>query len=561
MRTKHEVLGRAMAFAALAGLQISCSEPSSGIPDTTIDAQAALNRGQLKILKISGDDQEGVVDTVLRDSIVIQVRDKKGGIGGQTVRWTVKRGGGSVSPISSTTDAAGYAKTAWKMGSAAGTGALDAVASDGGTATFTATATMPVDISPGSVDRVVVSPGSVTLSPVGAQTVLAATAYDANGQAINGQSFYWSSRNTSVATVDGAGRVTTWSAGTALIMVLAGAVADTAIITVTTGTADAATYFVATTGSDANSGTQNAPWRTIGTSLGRLRPGETLYVRGGTYAENIRNPVIQPGRSDARIRVAAYAGERPVIQGLLWLNRPSYWTIDGINVTWSTANGPEDHMVRITNGVGWAFENAELWGARSFAGLLVFGSISGEPANWVIRGNCVRDTRTSPIHHINGDHNLYINTGTSAGAGLIERNILFNAPNGQNVKLGYGRSDVQPGDGAANVTVRYNTMYNSLKNVMVADDSRNNIIERNIIKKSEEGYAIRAYRLKGTGNIFRNNVFHEFSYLQYGDPGYGLVTDGGGILFPLDPQFDGTGGCSDFNPLNTTARNYGRWAQ
>jgi hypothetical protein len=516
---------------------------------------------RIKLVKVSGDGQMGMIDSVLRDSIVIQVRDNKAGIAGRTVQWLVRDGGGSSAPSSSTTDASGYAKTAWKMGSAAGAAALEAVVSDVGKAIFTATATEGSN-TPGSVERVVVTPSAATLSAIGAQTLLAAAAYDANGQVLSGQSFSWSSSNSAVATVDGSGRVTARSAGIALIVAFAGAVGDTATVTVSTGSSSvAATYYVATTGSDSNTGAENAPWRTIGASLSKLRPGETLYVRGGTYAENIQNPVIQPGRADARIRVAAYPGERPVIRGLLWLMRPSYWTIDGINVTWSTSNEATDHMVKITNGVGWIFENAELWDARSFAGLLVYGDISGEPANWVIRGNCVRDTWTSPIHHVNGDHNLYINTGASAGAGLIERNILFNAPNGQNVKLGYGRSSPQPGDGAANVTVRYNTMYSSLKNIMVADDSHHNIIEHNIIKASKEGYAIRAYRLKGTGNVFRNNVFHEFNYLQYGDSGYALVTDGGGNLFPLDPQFDGTSSCSAFKPQNPNALSYGRYAR
>lgn len=317
--------------------------------------------------------------------------------------------------------------------------------------------------------------------------------------------------------------------------------------------------FVSPAGSDSNPGTESSPWRTIGYALTRLEPGQTLYVRGGTYTENIKNPVIRAGRPDARIRVAAYRGERPVLVGLLWLTRPSYWTIDGLNVTWSSANGPTDHMVRMTNGVGWIYENSELWGARSFAGLLVYGSATGEPADWIVRNNCVHDIWTDPKHHTNGDHNLYINTGITAGRGLIERNILFNAPNGQNVKLGYGRSDPQPGDGTANVTVRYNTMYSSLKNIMVADGSHHITIERNIVKRSADGYAIRAYQLSGTNNVFRDNVFDEFRYLQYSAGGV-EVTDGGGNLFPRDPRFDAMG-CAAMKPTDTTSQAYGRYAQ
>src|SRR5215212_8647898 len=50
----------------------------------------------------------------------------------------------------------------------------------------------------------------------------------------------------------------------------------------------AGTHFVSTTGSDSNPGTEARPWRTIRQSLTRLKPGQRLYVRGGTYKENIK---------------------------------------------------------------------------------------------------------------------------------------------------------------------------------------------------------------------------------------------------------------------------------
>lgn len=316
-------------------------------------------------------------------------------------------------------------------------------------------------------------------------------------------------------------------------------------------------FFVAPTGSDADAGTELLPWRTLTQSLPKLRAGDTLFVRGGTYTENVKNPILQPATASAPITVVAYPGERPIIVGLLWLTRPNYWTLDGINVTWSDANPSTSHMVKITNGIGWAYQNSELWGARSFAALLVAGTTSGEPAEWVLRGNCVHDTYAS--NRTNQDHNLYINTGTSAGSGLIERNVLFNAPNGQNVKLGYGRSIPQPGDGTANVTVRFNTMYGALKSLLVSDESTGNTIERNILVRSLDGYAVRAYRLTGTDNVFRDNVGFGFSKLQYADAGYREVTDGGGNYLPLDPKFDALG-CGAFRPTQAAAKAYGRYA-
>jgi hypothetical protein len=44
--------------------------------------------------------------------------------------------------------------------------------------------------------------------------------------------------------------------------------------------ATATTYYVATTGNDANPGTQAQPFRTILKGLTGLRAGDTLYIRG-----------------------------------------------------------------------------------------------------------------------------------------------------------------------------------------------------------------------------------------------------------------------------------------
>ena len=49
----------------------------------------------------------------------------------------------------------------------------------------------------------------------------------------------------------------------------------------------AATFYVATTGNDANPGTAAAPFRTLLKGVQTLSSGDTLIVKGGTYAEVI----------------------------------------------------------------------------------------------------------------------------------------------------------------------------------------------------------------------------------------------------------------------------------
>ena len=313
------------------------------------------------------------------------------------------------------------------------------------------------------------------------------------------------------------------------------------------------TYYVATSGSDGAAGSSSRPWRTIGSSLTRLSAGDTLVVRGGSYYERIKSPSIRSGTATSRITVRAYQGERPIIRGLLWMKGASYWTFDGINVTWSSANNASEHMVKFTNGVGWTFTRGEIWGARSYAGLLVAGSVAGQPRNWKISYSCIHDTYRSNL--LNQDHNVYLNTGTSAGAGLFERNLVFNATNGRNLKLGPGLVT----GGTVNVTVRYNTFYNAAQPISPSYASNHNRFVRNILGKSGGSYSlIYAYGLSGTDNVASQNVGFLAPNLLGRSPGSVAVRDGGGNVFPTDPRFNNTSSCSGFSPTNRSAAGYGR---
>jgi len=53
------------------------------------------------------------------------------------------------------------------------------------------------------------------------------------------------------------------------------------------GLAQAADFFVATTGNDNNNGSENTPWKTIQTSFTKLNPGDTLNIADGIYQENL----------------------------------------------------------------------------------------------------------------------------------------------------------------------------------------------------------------------------------------------------------------------------------
>ncbi len=312
----------------------------------------------------------------------------------------------------------------------------------------------------------------------------------------------------------------------------------------------ASALYVATDGSDANPGTQAAPFATVAHGLALLRPGQTLYLRGGTYVEDI-TARLPAGSAEEPIVVSSYPGERAVIKGLVELDDPTYVTLNGFNVTWN--HGEYDqHMLKIVGGREWTLQNSEIWGARSFADLLIAGS----PQGWTVRGNVIHDTYGGEAN-VNRSHNVYANTNLDATGGLIERNVLFNAGHGTNLKLAGSGG---PGGGAANVIVRYNTLYSATQPLLLGDGSHHVIIERNIIGGSARGNLVRLFQLVGTGNVIRDNLgFGASTFCDDFDSTVRCAAVVAGSVFPRDPRFDSTA-VGGFHPSDAVARAYGRFA-
>ena len=73
-------------------------------------------------------------------------------------------------------------------------------------------------------------------------------------------------------------------------------------------------YFVdPKAGDDGNQGTKGSPWKTITRGVSTLKPGDTLYLRGGTYYENLN--LTLSGTAEAPITIRAFPGEVPTIDG------------------------------------------------------------------------------------------------------------------------------------------------------------------------------------------------------------------------------------------------------
>lgn len=114
---------------------------------------------------------------------------------------------------------------------------------------------------------------------------------------------------------------------------------------------NAAEYYVATTGSDSNSGSETLPWRTIQTSMAKLKPGDTLNVTDGTYSENLI-PKIS-GTAQLPILVRAITPFAVTIDGggvgqALSIRGVSYLVFEGFKLK----NAGERAVLQVNSGDG-----------------------------------------------------------------------------------------------------------------------------------------------------------------------------------------------------------------
>src|SRR2546426_459273 len=175
-----------------------------------------------------------------------------------------------------------------------------------------------------SVTVTTVPVASVTVSPatgslyVGQTVQLTATAKDSAGNPLTGRVIAWSSDNTTVATVSTAGLMTAKAAGSATITAATGGKSGSSGITVTAPPAPGthAGWYAAPNGSSSGDGSSGRPWN-LATALsggnGKVQPGDTVWLRGGTYAGQFRSTLT--GTAAAPIVVRQYPGERAIIDG------------------------------------------------------------------------------------------------------------------------------------------------------------------------------------------------------------------------------------------------------
>jgi hypothetical protein len=192
----------------------------------------------------------------------------------------------------------------------------------------------------GSVPEAPASLASITVSPeqgtsaIGGTVQLSATLADGAGQPMSG-AVAWTSTNPGVASVNSAGVVTGLTAGQVVITAAAGSIVDSATVTVTGGDAPSAPttrvgYYAAPNGTSGGDGSMARPWD-LSTALaggnGRVQPGDTVWLRGGTYTGKYRSTLT--GTAGRPIVVRGYPAERAVIDAASSASTPSAFNVSG----------------------------------------------------------------------------------------------------------------------------------------------------------------------------------------------------------------------------------------
>lgn len=289
------------------------------------------------------------------------------------------------------------------------------------------------------------------------------------------------------------------------------------------------TFYVSAGGSDANPGTQDAPWRTIQNALNKLAPGQQALVRGGTYAQNLT--LSRAGTAAAPITIRNYPGERPVLT--------------------AGAGATNNMPLSLASGAAFVrFQGLTIEGATgpSTTNVYAFGTAHDiELSDCEVRGSqrqgFYSERTTARIHiigcdfHHNGgsgpvqlDHNIYVQGSYHAILG----NVIRHAPNGYGVQI-YPSND--------HTIVANNTIDASFRDgiILGSDGSTTTshvAVVNNIITNSRSAVSTYWGGAVGTGNVVRNNVAYGTTSTAFA--GSGVTYEGNRLA---DPRYaDRAGG-------------------
>ena len=301
-------------------------------------------------------------------------------------------------------------------------------------------------------------------------------------------------------------------------------------------TVAATTYYVATTGNDANSGSEASPWQTIQHAADTIMAGDTVLVRGGTYAEAVTINV-SGSAANGSITFQSYAGETAVLDGttltvpaaeqaLFHIDSQNYITFDGFELRNYKTNNfnrlplgifvtGDAHHIQLKNNHLHDIENNG--GSNGNAhGIAVYGTQAPASINNIlIEGNELHDMKL-------GNSEAMVLNGNVKDFAIIN-NIVHDVDNIGIDLIGF--EDTAPDvnfDQARDGVVKGNTVYNvdTIRNPayfgersaagIYVDGGTQILIERNIVHHSNFGVELASEHAgKATSFIrLQNNLLY-----------------------------------------------------
>jgi hypothetical protein len=333
-----------------------------------------------------------------------------------------------------------------------------------------------------------------------------------------------------------------------------GSISGSAAVSVNTATG--AFYYVSPTGSNSNPGTLAAPFQTISHALTFLHPGDTLYLRAGTYTETLTDAIPSGTSWSAPATIASYPGETAIIEPAsgtngITISTHSYIILQNLVLDGTHLSGGSVVKIDYSSSTSYASHvrvtGCEIRNDPSESGVLIsMGSTSAavdynEILNCTIHDNggtnvlahgiyCETNNNTFAGNTIynNGGYGIQVYSGSASGnfTTYCSRNLIYdNRIYGQRSWSGitidngdsneiynnliYGNADggIHLSYNCSNTDVWNNTIYNNsgtgIAGIEIESGVTNAVIQNNISYKNGAG----DYSNSGTGTTQDHNLF------------------------------------------------------
>ncbi|MFQ5706816.1 MAG: right-handed parallel beta-helix repeat-containing protein [bacterium] len=283
-------------------------------------------------------------------------------------------------------------------------------------------------------------------------------------------------------------------------------------------------YYVATNGSDSNDGSIGAPWKTIMHSITVAGPGDTVFVREGTYSGEYVSIEAEQGHGGAvgqMLTIKPYPGEEVIFDSFQGFGMAANYTrVEGFNFTAASkgkgvaisdtkGGGEHNELVNCTfTGSGYTFAAIGVRGAFNLvegcfinvsqATDLDHGIYLQQGHDNIIRGNHIENSGGYGIHSFDQFKGTQGEASSLRLADNIIENNFIKGCNRAGILIATGGGDIQN----ERITVRNNI---SIFNASVGIEVRRNAFDIYIYNNTIFGNAIGI----GVGHVAtKGNIDH-----------------------------------------------------